>query len=70
MNFTQTTRHGMTPKSRQKASLTCGMPLPAASVQKRVSSQPAMPEVMPMSRKLPTRKRGSDWWARRSMPFA
>ena len=27
-NFTQTARHGMTPKSFQNASLSCGMPLP------------------------------------------
>ena len=43
-NFTQATRQGTVPNSFQNASLSWGMPLPAASRQKELSSQPTSSE--------------------------
>ena len=56
MNFTQATRTGTRPKSFQKASLSCGMPLPAASRQNELNSQPTSNDETVMTTKLPTRK--------------
>ena len=60
-NFTQATRHGTVPKSFQNASLSWGMPLPAASRQNEFSSQPTSNEEATMTAKLPTRKVVVDW---------
>jgi len=54
-NFTQTTFQGTNPKSFQNAALSCGMPLPAASGQKELSSQPTMSEVERITPRLPSR---------------
>ena len=45
MNFTHSTRKGTKPKFFQNAAFNCGIPLPAASGQKELSSQPEMSEV-------------------------
>lgn len=56
MNFTYATRHGTKPKSFQKASLSCGMPLPTASTQNEFNSQPTNNDETVMTTKLPMRK--------------
>ena len=61
-NFTQATRHGTVPKSFQKASLSCGMPLPAASRQKEFNSQPISRDETTMIARLPMRKVDVDCW--------
>ena len=67
-NFTQATRHGTKPKSFQNASLSCGMPLPAASRQNEFSSQPISKEEMTMIARLPIRKVDIDWWESPTSP--
>jgi hypothetical protein len=61
-NFTQATRHGTVPKSFQKASLSWGMPLPAASRQNEFSNQPISRDETTMIARLPMRKVDVDWW--------
>ena len=60
-NFTQATRQGTVPNSFQNASLSWGMPLPAASRQKEFSSQPTSNEEQTMTAKLPIRNVVIDW---------
>jgi len=60
-NFTQATRHGTVPKSFQKASLSCGMPLPAASRQKSSTTSHQQDETTIIAR-LPMRKVDVDCW--------
>ena len=61
-NFTQATRHGTVPKSFQKASLSCGMPLPAASRQKEFNNQPISRDETTIIARLPMRKVDVDCW--------
>ena len=68
MNFTQTTFHGTKPKSFQNAALSCGMPLPAASGQKELRSQPTVREAAVITRKLPMRNVVNDLCDRATMP--
>ena len=67
-NLTQATRQGTVPNSFQNASLSWGMPLPAASRQKELSSQPTSNEEVTMTAKLPMRKVVIDWWESRTSP--
>ena len=52
-NLTQATRQGTAPKSFQKASLICGMPLPAASGQKTFNRTPTTSDDTTTMAKLP-----------------
>ena len=61
VNFTQATRQGTVPNSFQNASLSCGMPLPAASGQNEFSSQPTSNDELTITAKLPIRKVVNDW---------
>ena len=56
------------PNSFQNASLSWGMPLPAASRQKELSSQPTSNEEVTMTAKLPIRKVVIDWCESRTSP--
>jgi len=55
-NFTHATRHGVKPKSFQKASFSCGMPLPVASAQTELNSQPTSSDDPTRMPRLPNRK--------------
>src|SRR5262249_13386550 len=67
-NFTQSTRNRTEPKTFQKAALSGGMPLPAASVQNEFSNQPDNRDVPRTSTRLLHRKVDSGYWDRRRSP--
>ena len=68
INFTHSTRNGTKPKFFQNAAFNWGIPLPAASVQKELSSHPETSEVPRINPRLVHRKVVNEQCDSRTMP--